>query len=559
MVNLNDIFAYYTVKYAMVRDWRLGVLQKFIMLLIFTKILGLQMFYHGLHLLEVPVFGSARGNAQQPTKNGCNPLEPTCLSDFTPLTQLPYCIQYDDSLDDTEEDGKKADADADGKKTEEKSDGDAKDKKTETKKDARRLLATGKDIEGGPKGDCVLYDAPAMTRGRSPVPGTIFLPTRIVSVPQVKGCKPSKSNGYSCDTKPWVRKPDGKETDIVIADIERFTVLVNQAFETEGAAKVSGRAADFEAYVKGHEHLEDLHTKHEGYLKHVDKLTAAAATEWPIPEEPDPKALFKKVFKASNGDVMAVADILRMADVRGSQLLDLVRPDGESMRSQGAVIDMSIEYSNKKKFDFFGSAKPHYTITCKLLPMRYYKIIYEEMSSEEEREFKAVHGLLVLMRVHGKIRMFSLSHILTFLSTALVSLAMATTLTDYMMQYLFRFSGKYGIIKYQPTEDFGHFSGVLDKLKAKMGGNYDPKDNKAIPTADILNNCAEAGKPPEGAKLLACLLKFEQRLNRVDGMDELNATVQQDTPADKADKGAAWLNTFEKKYRASEMGCEPAE
>merc|ERR1719218_428995 len=53
--------------------------------------------YKGMHLLEVPVTGNARGSIHQPTKGGCTPfLDESCThSDFTKLSELPYCKQWD--------------------------------------------------------------------------------------------------------------------------------------------------------------------------------------------------------------------------------------------------------------------------------------------------------------------------------------------------------------------------------------------------------------------------------------------------------------------------------
>merc|ERR1719375_2138182 len=122
-------------------------------------------------------------------------MEPDCMSDFTPLSELKYCNQFS-----------------------------AEAGKEETK---RRLEGKVKQY------DCEYWDAPAMTRGRSPVPGTLFMPTRIKSTKQKVGCTPNEGNGFECKTKPWVHADGDYVKEMMVADVERFTVLINQAFSAD--------------------------------------------------------------------------------------------------------------------------------------------------------------------------------------------------------------------------------------------------------------------------------------------------------------------------------------
>lgn len=547
-MGLNDILAYYTVKYAMIRDWRLGALQKTLMLLILAKIIFHGMLMNGIHLLSVPVYGSARGQAIQPTKDSCNPLNPDCRSDFTPLSKLLYCSQYE---------GKESAAEGRRMAT----------------KERRRSEGTFHDIPqddmaksplGSPQADCEYLDAPAMTQGRSPVPGTVFLPTRIVEHTQVRGCKPSAANHHSCDTKPWIKKPGVEMTMKFVAEVERFRLLINQAFHSEVPGQdLSGRAADFNAFIHGRTQLQDMKMKHQGFVEHIEETIAKVVRHWKIPEgKPNATIPFGTVYSTSEGDVMAVSDLMRMADARGAAILDEPRLDGTSMRSQGAVISMNIRYTNVQKFDPFGKADPRYTITASYLPMRYYKVVHQKLLSDDERLMLNVHGILILIRVAGAIRVFSFTHMLTILTTAIVSLAMATTLTDYIMMYCFQMSDKYTTIKYQTTMDFSEVRKSLMAVKSKYGDKYSPLTNKANTHADILNNAAEAvltGTTMEDAcpnkqDLLGILLKFEQRLNRLDGTDAVNAMSHPSDPPDKKDPGARCLNQWEKNYEEATFG-----
>merc|ERR1711972_47326 len=186
------------------------------------------------------------------------------------------------------------------------------------------------------------------------------------------------------------------------------------------------------------------------------------------------------------------------------------------MRSEGAVIDIDIEYSNAKHWNALGQSVPVYTITARLLPMRYYRISYDQVLNRTHRHMHDVHGLLFLISVHGAIRVFDFVKMLTVLTTALVSVTMASTITDFIMQHLFTFSSSYTVLKYQPTHDFSELKTHVDELKKQHGRQYSPVKHKHHTLSQILNRCARDNRIPEGRELLALLLKFEQRLNRLD-------------------------------------------
>merc|ERR1712232_780773 len=111
-------------------------------------------------------------------------------------------------------------------------------------------------------------------------------------------------------------------------------------------------------------------------------------------------------FSTHVGDIISMGDLLRLADRRGPSLLDARRQDGETMRSEGAVINVNIEYSNEAKFDPFGQSQPSYVISANFLPMKQYKIVYEAVHGARgagggDRIVHDVHGLLFVMTVTG--------------------------------------------------------------------------------------------------------------------------------------------------------------
>lgn len=504
-LDLDEIFGYYTVKYVKVKDRYLGISQKILMLLIFLKIGLKTIMYENQHLLAVPVTGSARANAQQPTMKGCDPFgDKGCKSDFVSFKDLPYCKQYDGSP---------------------------------TKADREDTLDKSKPRHKGKQLDCVYWDAPEMTRGRTPVPGTLFVPTRITETPQIKGCEPSAANGWTCDGLPWLPDEKNPKKEYFVADVEDFTILINQAFDVDIPGQkedITGVAADFHGYVEGRPDLADYFTKHKGYIKKLEakngKALEASTQEIEIPlKKPwlkEHKATtddFDSIFSLPFGDVFAIQDILKLADLRGKDFIDVPRKDGSSIRSQGAVITIDITYSNAAHWDFFGNTKPHYTISAQYMPMKSYKIVYEKESVDgggKKRSMHDVNGLLFQIQVKGKIRVFDLTHMLTVLTTAMVSIAMATTLTDYAMSYVCGDMSKhYDLIKYQPSVDFGDVRAYRDMLKKEHKEGHDDALHKTSPGADAICEAGKARKWKSDLEALEYIGLVEQRLNRLDAMD----------------------------------------
>jgi len=594
-LDLDEVLGYYTIKYAHIRDCRLGIIQKALMLLILVKICALTIVYQCNHLVDVPVMGSARANAQQPTHD-CNPMDPDCTSDFTPLSQLPYCTQFKAPAADAEEDGSRMlqatwDRCACEHNGHHRLPNCTGTNMCQCRGEVRYGHGdtwTSKQVDGSiecsnegfgdplhkqpkecqckqgktakvPQATCEYWDAPAMTRGRSPVPGTLFLPTRITSFRQKEGCKPDESNDFKCTTKPWVHADGDFKSTMHVADVERFTMLINQAFSADlpGAGpNVQGRSADFQGFAVGRPDLIDFYTKNantKGRIARLEKEDAAElkaiVAEHPIPTKADDKGDFKNTYSiAGNGDVFEVSDILRMADIRGADVLDVVRGDGSTMRTEGGVISIDITYTNKAKLDVLGNAEPHYVVSAKYIPMKYYKIDYESMDKAgKERIMHDVHGLLILINVQGAIRVFTMANLLVVLTTAMVSLALANTLTDYIMSYApcLGVTDHYDILKYQPTMDFSDLRDRIKGLKKKCaakGKPYDSKKVKASVCSSAINHFATKAQEAQACKgteeekqslideahishdtMLQIICCFEQRLNRLDGMDAANS------------------------------------
>jgi len=315
--------------------------------------------------------------------------------------------------------------------------------------------------------------------------------------------------------------------DIPRSDVERFTLRINQAFSS-AVDGVSGTSTDFEGFAEGRPDLQDFYTSRKGYVSRLEKKDAEQlehiAALHPIPSKADFTGDFKNMFHDGNGDIFEVNDILRMADLRGGSMLDILRDDGTTMRQKGAVVTIDVTYSNKKIFDIFGNTPETYVMSAKFLPMTYYKIQYETIHDADTRTMSDVHGLLIMINVTGSIRTFDLTNLLTVLTTAMVSLALASTLTDLILSYApcLGLKDHYNILKYQPTMDFSDLQARINTLKEQakaQGKEYDTAVHKSSVSSDAINEYATAKKHIDQDTMLKIICTFEMRLNRLDGMD----------------------------------------
>eukprot|EP00927_Polykrikos_kofoidii_P006247 TRINITY_DN12539_c0_g5_i1.p1 TRINITY_DN12539_c0_g5~~TRINITY_DN12539_c0_g5_i1.p1 ORF type:complete len:519 (-),score=63.36 TRINITY_DN12539_c0_g5_i1:94-1650(-) len=191
--DLDDVFAYQTPKVVKIRDRYLGFLRISLLALIFIFIVVFQILYKGTHLSVEDIQGTYRLQLQHPTLNGCNPKHSTCSHSFRPLTDIPYCDQSDLEY--------------------------INDKKP-----------------------CQYFDA---TDVEQFVGDGILVPTNIETVHQRRACIPSNANDWTCEGQLYNNVGEdghflgthGAEDVTYVADIGRFTILIDHSFQGMGKAE----------------------------------------------------------------------------------------------------------------------------------------------------------------------------------------------------------------------------------------------------------------------------------------------------------------------------------
>jgi len=197
--DLDDVFAYQTPKMVVLRDRKLGLTAICLKIVIFVYIFIWLILYQGKHLAIADVDGTFRVTLQHPTSDMCNPDDIDCTANYTSLENLPYCTQSPEPY-------------------------------------------VTREGEQGKKRECYIWDnIEAFVEHEQ---GALF-PTRVRRYDQVRGCVPSKENGWNCNGMPWIfLKDDGTPQDhegeakpmydFFVSDIEKFTIMFDHSFRRLG-------------------------------------------------------------------------------------------------------------------------------------------------------------------------------------------------------------------------------------------------------------------------------------------------------------------------------------
>jgi len=461
--DIDKVFAYATPRVAKIQDANLGILRLLLMLLIFLYIVIFQIWYQGKHFQVHGVTGTYRLQLQEPTVGHCNPMVIGCQSNFTSMGLLPYCLQN-----------------------------------TDVKGDVPKV-----------RRDCAYFDA---TELFTTLESGHLLPTKMSTFKQVPGCHPSAENDWACQRKYDFEAPEGKplvsgkkappKSDVFMADIEHFTLLIDHAYHRDGGGmaqddyQMQGYFKDCKSPKAGKRDCTRrpvvcVHSECQSWMVTPDEAEAVPPQTlllnqlWSEPGSeqisaprafmrgsllntagpgmpPNPKKPLKlrsplndfRIVSIKSGDVLSVRNLL---DLAGIASLDEVRFK-ETYRSEGMTLVVHIHYSNLGHWRLWGPKDPpEYTIDVSLRPTFgfQYRTVSQRASAEgQERVLYNFNGICIRVEQTGELAMFDITQLLMILTTSLGLLAVSNTLTDFLALSVLPKKEDYALEKYRWSKDY---------------------------------------------------------------------------------------------------------
>lgn len=541
MPDLDDVFKFATPKYVYIRDSKLGILKYLFMGIIFFYVVIYSIMYSCTHLKPEVATGLGSMTLNSPVidcKDGA------CTFDFDNIADMKYCSQYQKGrLLAAKEKPKPTLSKKDEKTTDDKNASKSEQKGDEKKSDDKSASKPKGpqvgDFQTKPK-DCRYIDSDRLTLEEQP--NSLFVPMRYVSYEQTintecydpllkghKGHSVRKTGAnYSCK-KAWTTT---STKEFFVADIGAYTISISHSFMVPafGLAGASPQFAGFFAACKDN-HPADPWS--ECKIARVPNTTGKVA--------PEDEALAVNIkdlgVDSLTGtpeglDKISIQDLLKLTPVAQDNNWTKDIPDRKlppsfghpdnSIRENGGMLMLSIDYANTgygrpgfPGMDFpvvaLGAIKPiTYTYRPYFIPTKESKRVEvkQENDASKTRTVNVWYGLSIMMSFEGKIVQFTVSQLLTGLTTGLVLLSSATTIVVSLALYVFKNKEKYLLQMYQFTEDMTEYKS-LDLEKCPVTSF----------TGDKLLDTVVKKRSLNVEEITDILLDYEVRFNRIDGRD----------------------------------------
>jgi len=469
--DVDNLFAYQTVKVVKVRDRALGFVKTLLLVAIIAYIFVFNIWFKGMHFVESGVEGISRLQWQEPV-NKCNPYHVECDASYTGIKDLPYCTQY-----------------------------------------------SGDKPATGVVRDCDYFDAREL-----PVNGIlgVLLPTYIVSYKQMRACKPGAPR---CNGKWKYIHADGSlqtgtgygtaHSSTFVADVEDFTLLIDHVFRSAngresasdymmqgywkpcadcdakpikcvGSACDSMRKPGTKALSKGdiasflglgsskrfaalppvrprlwnrHDAAERLAVEANldsdqdvgGDASFAKPLNLAAVSELQ-------KSSVPEVISLKEGDVLSLKTLLSMAgkSLDSSWVVPDNVQDVETIRYRGIALVVTIRYENLRRWTLFNTGDPWYTVSVTAFPADTFKQseVPPTTGDGKTRIFNLKYGTMVIVKQTGTLAFFEPLYALVALSSAMALLAVSNVVTELLMLNVLPRKDAYQELKYEESQDF---------------------------------------------------------------------------------------------------------
>eukprot|EP01065_Artemidia_motanka_P030051 TRINITY_DN36077_c0_g1_i1.p1 TRINITY_DN36077_c0_g1~~TRINITY_DN36077_c0_g1_i1.p1 ORF type:complete len:542 (+),score=120.32 TRINITY_DN36077_c0_g1_i1:77-1702(+) len=435
----DDLFAYPTVRYTLVRDRRLGLLRYLFFAGIFLFIVVIQIFYFGSHLVRGNPEGTVQFTLMQPM-NRCNmtmrktpgadcgkciykghETEGThdgwyasdCYNDVADVTELPYCTQS--SLNYT---GGKCECSVEG------------------------FLSVQHIFES-----------------------SILITTRITESWQNRTCDTLKPGITYCD-RTWTN-PTADESKLYVAGIEAYTIMFDHSMQ---ASQFDIRTYSATMETRGL-HMPDGHPHADEYCRRYSNDGSSA------PCMVMPNRTGAAASSGSGSDYLRLDVLLAAAGVT----LDDVSFSGKTYRDTGLTLVITVDYYNRKTWSLTpGSSQYAYTAT--MFPHTDFKLNDVFMDGTETRRVVDRHGIRIVFIHAGTLHAFEFNELLIQLTASLTLFAVANLVVDFLCTQILPYHKVYRSYKYIKTVDF---SDLRDAVEDRM-------DTTGMAQKDVLEEFGDA-------------------------------------------------------------------
>lgn len=404
--------AYKTPVVVNIMDWRLGLLKYIFMLAILCYVGVYNIAYNCAYLkIDAPV-GTIRFSLQQPTQPDprtgapCDPTEPTCKDDFTPVEELAYCSQG--------------------------------------------AAGANQSYHTYP---CVYWDN---DQDIHPMDASVLLATRVVEYNQTRRCPTVQPAGVSCDQLWHNDAPNIRGVTKYVADINRFTLLLDHtvfaatinvegfARNWQGHLKVTGDSLNWKQLCAGPDAVDSL-----------DFVIAGGA----------PAKCFIKLnttydsytHKPTGLDVVGMETLLQAAGID----LDATSPTNKrTIRYNGAILLLHIRYQNWQHLSGLapdelrhakGDTVPYIYEASALLDTAAKQEFLIWKDYPTQRTMINEHGIKIVVLMSGSLGEFNGAALLVAITSSLTLLAVSSTLVDLTATKLLPQKKFYQRFKYPET------------------------------------------------------------------------------------------------------------
>ena len=390
--DLDEVFAYPTVKFVSIRDRRLGLLKYFLTFCIVIYIAVVVLYGQGNFYDTTSVGGTVRFTLREPTDpdmESCDSTDKGCRNDFTAVSNGSYCTQSDASYP------------------------------------GNKLL-------------CEFYEhfGAEVTRN-----GALLATTRMSTYEQTKVCDSTTS-----DVCPILYNTT-RSTRAYVNDIGRFTVAIDHSIvpdNTElGGIAESQSSSDMNGfiYVKDNKHL----------CRHYKAYQQCSWFKTPCRELTDEVPCFIKPNTTDTGLDKVSVDMLMAAAQKN---LDDMNEKGKTFRETGVQMLLYIMYFNFRDFEQVRGGVSYYYEPTIIKNSDYKDTATEYKDYRETRTLLDRHGLYISAVQGGYLHGFSFNNLVIQVTAALTFFAAANVLTDMLALYVLPQKEVYHNHKYEHTEGF---------------------------------------------------------------------------------------------------------